>query len=82
MAAMDRFDHILNWRLKQGSHTFPGQDGGTCINEAAIVRQADLLAPEEVQTRLVTAQQSAITPTPVPDSAVFAKIKSWFAPIS
>src|ERR671921_232306 len=34
---MDTFDHILNWRLKQGSHTFPGQDGGTCINEAAIV---------------------------------------------
>ncbi|WP_201832727.1 hypothetical protein [Microvirga zambiensis] len=34
---MDHFDHILNWKLKQGSHTFPGQDGGTCINEAAIV---------------------------------------------
>ena len=34
---MDNFDHILNWKLKQGSHTFPGQDGGTCINEAAIV---------------------------------------------
>jgi len=37
MAAMDHFDNILNWKLKQGSHTFPGQDGGTCINEAAIV---------------------------------------------
>jgi hypothetical protein len=34
---MDKFDHILNWKLKQGSHTFPGQDGGTCINEAAII---------------------------------------------
>jgi hypothetical protein len=34
---MDTFDHILNWKLKQGSHTFPGQDGGTCINEAAVV---------------------------------------------
>lgn len=34
---MDRFDHILHWKLKRGSHTFPGQDGGTCINEAAIV---------------------------------------------
>ena len=34
---MDSFDHILNWKLKQGSHTFPGQDGGTCINEAAVV---------------------------------------------
>jgi hypothetical protein len=37
MAAMDEFDHILNWKLKQGSHPFPGKDGGTCINEAAIV---------------------------------------------
>ncbi len=34
---METFDHILNWKLKQGSHTFPGPDGGTCINEAAIV---------------------------------------------
>jgi hypothetical protein len=31
------FDHILNWKLKKGSHLFPGKDGGTCINEAAIV---------------------------------------------
>ena len=36
-AAMDHFNPILNWKPKQGSHTFPGQDGGTCINEAAIV---------------------------------------------
>jgi hypothetical protein len=28
---------ILNWRLKAGSHKFPGPDGGTCLNEAAIV---------------------------------------------
>jgi hypothetical protein len=34
---MDGFDHILNWTLKAGSHPFPGKDGGTCINEAAIV---------------------------------------------
>ena len=34
---MDGFDHILNWRLMAGSHRFPGQDGGTCINEAALV---------------------------------------------
>jgi hypothetical protein len=34
---MDGFDHILNWTLKVGSHPFPGQDGGTCINEAALV---------------------------------------------
>jgi hypothetical protein len=37
MAAMDNFDHILDWKLKRGSHAFPGQNGGTCINEAAIV---------------------------------------------
>jgi hypothetical protein len=37
MATMDKFDHILHWTLKQGSHAFPGKDGGTCINEAAIV---------------------------------------------
>src|SRR5919205_3161849 len=34
---MDAFDHILNWTLKAGSHKFPGPDGGTCINEAALV---------------------------------------------
>ncbi|KQT78486.1 hypothetical protein [Methylobacterium sp. Leaf466] len=31
------FDHILDWRLLAGSHDFPGPDGGTCINEAAVV---------------------------------------------
>jgi hypothetical protein len=40
MAAMDNFDHILHWKLKRGSHAFPGTDGGTCINEAAIVAAA------------------------------------------
>src|SRR3954447_4792908 len=34
---MEGFEHILNWKLKEGSHPFPGKDGGTCINEAAIV---------------------------------------------
>jgi hypothetical protein len=34
---MEGFDHILNWKLLVGSHQFPGKDGGTCINEAAIV---------------------------------------------
>ncbi len=34
---MDAFDHLLNWKLKRGSHRFPGKDGGTCINEAALV---------------------------------------------
>jgi hypothetical protein len=34
---MEGFDHILNWRLLRGSHEFPGKDGGTCINEAALI---------------------------------------------
>ena len=37
---MEGFDHILNWTLKRGSHQFPGPDGGTCINEAALVATA------------------------------------------
>jgi hypothetical protein len=34
---MRQFGHILNWKLQRGSHQFPGKDGGTCINEAALV---------------------------------------------
>ncbi len=34
---MEGFDHLLHWKLKGGSHRFPGPDGGTCINEAALV---------------------------------------------
>lgn len=34
---LDAFEPILHWRLLKGSHAFPGPDGGTCINEAAIV---------------------------------------------
>lgn len=34
---MKGFEHILNWKLRRGSHKFPGTDGGTCINEAAVV---------------------------------------------
>jgi hypothetical protein len=169
MDAMDTFDHILNWKLKPGSHTFPGQDGGTCINEAAIVaagfpyqpvravetmpncfsrpicrlamllndeaddaqrqlllpfvsrlacadtakvewerevyiaqhlryrmsfqdrlevlegalvigRHADVLATDEVRTRLEAIQQSAKARTSVPDYFKFSKIKAWLAP--
>jgi hypothetical protein len=36
-AAFAGFDKILNWKLLRGSHYFPGPDGGTCVNEAAIV---------------------------------------------
>ncbi len=34
---METFDHVLNWKFKLGSHQFPGPNGGTCINEAAVV---------------------------------------------
>ena len=32
-----QFNGWLNWQLKHGSHEFPGPDGGTCVNEAALV---------------------------------------------
>ena len=31
------WNKIINWKLLAGSHDFPGPDGGTCINEAAII---------------------------------------------
>lgn len=31
------FAAMLDWTLLKGSHDFPGPDGGTCINEAAII---------------------------------------------
>jgi hypothetical protein len=34
---MESLYRALNWKLQAGSHDFPGPDGGTCINEAAIV---------------------------------------------
>ncbi len=169
MATMEAFDKILNWKLQRGSHPFPGPDGGTCINEAAIVaagfpyqaisfvesmpdcfsrpncrlaltmndaatdkqrqlllpfvarlacsdtaeverkreiyiatrlryglpfgellkilegalaigRQADLLAPEEVTTRLEAVQNSAPPSMTAAPSSKLAKIKAWFAP--
>jgi hypothetical protein len=37
MSTVSGFDHLLNWKLKRGSHRFPDKGGGTCINEAALV---------------------------------------------
>ena len=34
---LKEISRVLNWRLLVGGHDFPGPDGGTCINEAAIV---------------------------------------------
>ena len=167
MAAMAGFDHILNWTLKVGSHPFPGKDGGTCINEAALVaagfdyrpirratdmpacfsrpicrfamwlndmasdierqrllpfvtrlacadsltvecvrehyiaaraghgltfergldilegalaigRQADVLGPETVKSRMADVQGRATTATSVPDPSLLSTIKGWF----
>ncbi|WP_418294845.1 hypothetical protein [Microvirga ossetica] len=44
----------------------------------AIGRQADLLAPEEVRTRMAVVQQNAVTHTSVADHPMFAMIKSLF----
>jgi hypothetical protein len=35
--ATSDFRAMLDWKLLRGSHEFPGPDGGTCINEAAVV---------------------------------------------
>src|SRR5436309_673 len=32
-----QFERVLDWKLLRGSHEFPGPDGGTCVNEAALV---------------------------------------------
>jgi hypothetical protein len=45
---------------------------------AGIGRQSDMLAPEEVRTRLDAVQQS-VTPTTAHKSKL-AKLKAWFAP--
>lgn len=37
LAPMDGFRRMLRWRLAEGSHAFPGRNGGTCVNEAAVV---------------------------------------------
>src|SRR5258708_17185706 len=28
---------MLEWKILRGSHELPGPDGGTCVNEAAVV---------------------------------------------
>jgi hypothetical protein len=37
MTDISNIQDLLDWRLLTGSHEWPGPDGGTCINEAAIV---------------------------------------------
>ena len=45
------FSPILNWKLLAGSHDFPGPDGGTCINEVAVVAAGfayrEITSPED-----------------------------------
>ena len=37
MTDISKIQGLLDWKLLTGSHEWPGPDGGTCINEAAIV---------------------------------------------
>jgi hypothetical protein len=37
MTDISKIQNLLDWKLLTGSHEWPGPDGGTCINEAAIV---------------------------------------------
>jgi len=37
MTDISNIHGLLDWKLLTGSHQWPGPDGGTCINEAAIV---------------------------------------------
>jgi len=58
---------------------FPFDEGFRVLEGAlAIGRQADLFATDEVRTRMEAVQAGATTPTSVPDTPLFAKIKSWF----
>ena len=52
MVAMDGFDHLLHWKLKAGSHPFPGPDGGTCINEAALIAAGFKYQPIRYETEM------------------------------
>jgi hypothetical protein len=62
----------LRWRL-------PFQEGMKVLEEAlAIGRQAGSSAPDEVRTRMDAVQARATIPASVPDTPLFAKIKTWF----
>jgi hypothetical protein len=88
---MKDFDHILNWKLLGGSHVFPGTDGGTCINEAAIVaagfayqplegaldigRQADPIALPDVEERMSVAKEEGSAAKSKGDKPLLATVK-------
>jgi hypothetical protein len=62
----------LRWRL-------PFQEGMKVLEEAlAIGRQAGVSPPDEVRTRMDAVQARATISTSVPDTPLFAKIKTWF----
>jgi hypothetical protein len=44
-----------------------------------IGRQADELTGDDVRNRMEAVQRSARSPTSIPDTPVFAKLKSWLA---
>ena len=47
---MDGFDHILNWKLKVGSHTFPGRDGEPASTKRPSSRLVSPTNPSTVST--------------------------------
>ena len=52
MTDISNIKSLLDWQLLKGSHTWPGPDGGTCINEVAIVvagcRYQEVTGPEDL----------------------------------
>src|SRR5829696_116787 len=60
-----------------GPYTF---EKGLSILEHALVigRKAEAVPPDAVKTRLLAVQTSAATATSIPDTPVFATMKSWF----
>jgi len=62
----------MRWRL-------PFQEGMKVLEGAlAIGRQAGVSPPDEVRTRMDAVQARATIPASVPDTPLFAKIKTWF----
>jgi hypothetical protein len=65
-------------RYTQGHYLLPFEVGLEVLEGAlALGRQADTFPAEEVKIRMGTVQAQATTPTSVPDTPLFAKIKNW-----
>ena len=67
---------FLHWVANRGHYTF---EKGLSILEHALVigRKAEAVPPDAVKTRLLAVQASATTAKSVPDTPLFAAMKSW-----